>query len=105
MRRSQCRDHVCLPLFREDRLEPQLSDTLLAPRFPDRRARSLPAEKRARPLRVPGAMLVLADAPGTRLEEGAADGVERLARNEDDELAVQISVSICAFCSLPLKST
>ena len=102
MRRSQCRDHVVLPLLREDRLEPQLSDTLLAPGFPDRRARSLPAEKRARPLRVPRAMLVLADAPGTRLEEGAADSVERLTRNEDDELAVQISVSICAFCSLPL---
>ena len=102
MRRSQCRDYICLPLFREDRLEPQLGNTLLAPGFPDRRARSLPAEKRARPLRVPRAMLVLADAPGTRVEEGAADGVERLARNEDDELAVQISVSICAFCSLPL---
>ena len=28
--------------------------------------------------------------------------VERLAWNEDDELAVQLSVSICAFCSLPL---
>ena len=102
MRRSQRRDHVGLALFRENRLEAQLGNTLLAPGFPDRRARSLPAEKRARPLRVPGAMLVLADAPGTRLEEGAADSVERLTRNEDDELAVQISVSICAFCSLPL---
>ena len=102
MRRSQCRDHVCLPLFRENRLEAQLGNTLLAPGFPDRRARSLPAEKRARPLRVPGAVFVLADAPGTRLEERAADSVERLTRNEDDELAVQISVSICAFCSLPL---
>ena len=47
-------------------------------------------------------MLVLADAPGTRFEEGATNSVERLTRNEDDELAVQISVSICAFCSLPL---
>ena len=102
MRRSQCRDHLSLQLFREDRLEPQLGDALLAPGFPDRRARSLPAEKRARPLRVPGAMLVLADAPSPRLEEGAADSVKRLTRNEDDELAVQISVSICAFCSLPL---
>ena len=102
MRRSKCRDHICLPLFREDRLEPQLGDALLAPGFPDRRARSLPAEKRARPLRVPRAMLVLADAPGTRFEEGATNSVERLTRNEDDELAVQISVSICAFCSLPL---
>ena len=102
MRRSERRDHVRLPLFREDRLEPQFGDALLAPGFPDRRARSLPTEKRARPLRVPGTMLVLADAPGTRLEEGTADSVERLTRNEDDELAVQISVSICAFCSLPL---
>jgi len=47
-------------------------------------------------------MLVLADAPGTRFEECATNSVERLTRNEDDELAVQISVSICAFCSLPL---
>ena len=101
MRRSQRGDHFCLALFREDRLEAQLGNTLLAPGFPDRRTRS-PAEKRARPLRVPRAMLVLADAPGTRLEECAADSVERLTRNEDDELAVQISVSICAFCSLPL---
>jgi len=101
MRRSQRGDHVCLALFREDRLEAQLGNTLLAPGFPDRRTRS-PAEKRARPLRVPRALLVLADAPGTRFEECAADSVERLTRNEDDELAVQISVSICAFCSLPL---
>ena len=102
MRRSQCRDHVCLQLFRENRLEPQLGDTLFAPGFADRRARSLSPEERSRPLRVPGAMLVLADAPGTSLEEGATNSVERLTRNEDDELAVQISVSICAFCSLPL---
>ena len=101
MRRSQRGDHVCLALFREDRLEAQLGNTLLAPGFPDRRTRS-PAEKRARPLRVPRAMLVLADAPGARFEEGATNSVERLTRNEDDELAVQISVSICAFCSLPL---
>ena len=47
-------------------------------------------------------MLVLADAPGARFEEGATNSVERLTRNEDDELAIQISVSICAFCSLPL---
>jgi hypothetical protein len=47
-------------------------------------------------------VLVLADATGTRLEEGSAHHVESLARHEDDELAVQVSVSICAFCSLPL---
>jgi hypothetical protein len=47
-------------------------------------------------------MLVLTDASGTRLEERVSDGVERLAWYEDDELPVQISVSICAFCSLPL---
>jgi hypothetical protein len=47
-------------------------------------------------------VLVLADAASARLEEGIAHRVERLARHEDDELAVQVSVSICAFCSLPL---
>src|SRR4051812_654160 len=102
MRRTQCSDHLCLPLFREDRLEPQLGNTLLAPGFPDCRAGSLSAENRPRPLRVPGTMLVLADASRARLEEGATDSVERLTRNEDDELAVQVPVSICAFCSLPL---
>ena len=44
----------------------------------------------------------VADAAGARVEEGIAHRVERLARHEDDELAVQVSVSICAFCSLPL---
>jgi hypothetical protein len=47
-------------------------------------------------------VLVLADASGARLEEGGAHHVESLARNEDYELAVQVSVSIWAFCSLPL---
>ena len=102
MRRSQCRDHVVLPLLREDRLEPQLSDTLLAPGFPDRRTCSLPAEKRARSLRVPGAPLVVADPARAGLKQRLAHRVECLARDEDDQLAVQISVSICAFCSLPL---
>ena len=102
MRLPQGGNDLVLPVLWEDRLEPQLGNSLLTPGFTDRRARSLPTKKGARPLRVPGAVLVLTDASGTRLEERVSDGVERLTRNEDDELAVQISVSICAFCSLPL---
>ena len=46
--------------------------------------RSFAAEERARPLRVPGAMLVVADPPGAGVEERLADGVEGLARHEHD---------------------
>ena len=102
MRPAQCCDHFLLPFLWKDRLEPQLRDALLAPGLAARRGRSLAAEKRPCSLGVPGAVLVLADASGARLEEGIAHRVESLARNEHDELAVQVSVSICAFCSLPL---
>src|SRR6266852_3676012 len=102
MRPAQCCDHVLLSFLWKNRLESQLGDALLAPGLAACRPRSLAAEERARSLRVPGAVLVLADASGARLEEGVAHRVESLARNEDDELAVQVSVSICAFCSLPL---
>ncbi len=102
MRPAQCCDHVLLQFLRKDRLESQLADTLLASGLAARRGRSLAAEEGPRSLRVPGAVLVLADASGARLEEGVANRVESLARNEDDELAVQVSVSIWAFCSLPL---
>ena len=102
MRPAQCCDHFLLPFLWKDRFEPQLRDALLAPGLPARRSRSLAADERPCPLRVPGAVLVLAYASGARLEEGIAYRVESLARNEDDELAVQVSVSICAFCSLPL---
>jgi hypothetical protein len=53
-------------------------------------------------LRVPGAALVVADPARTCVEESIAHVGQGLARYEDDELAVQGSVSICAFCSLPL---
>ena len=102
MRGAQCCDHFVLLLLREDGLESQLRDALLAPGSPRAGLVPFAAEERARSLRVPGAVLVLADASGARLEEGIAHRVESFARNEDDELAVQISVSICAFCSLPL---
>ena len=102
MRPTQCCDHFFLPFLRKNRLESQLRDALLAPRLAARRTRSLAAEEGPCPLRVPRAVLVLADASGARPEEGIAHRVESLARNEYDELAVQVSVSICAFCSLPL---
>ena len=102
MRAPQCGDYFFLQLFREDRLEPQLRNPFLPPGLTQRRLRSLAAEEGAGSLRVPGAALVVADPPGARLEERVADDVERLARYEDDELAVQVPVSICAFCSLPL---
>jgi hypothetical protein len=102
MRPTQCCDHFLLPFLWKDRFEPQLRDTLLAPGLAARRGRSLAADESPRSLRVPRAVLVLADASGPRLEKGIAHRVESLARNEDDELAVQVSVSICAFCSLPL---
>ena len=95
-------DDFLLPLFRKDRLESQLGDTLLSSGFAACRSRSLAPEEGPRSLGVPGAVLVVADASRTRLEEGIAYRVESLARYEDDELAVQVSVSICAFCSLPL---
>src|SRR5512146_808264 len=94
--------HFLLPLLWEHGLEPQLGDSLLASRRPDRRICSLAAEERSRPGGVPRAALVVADPARARLEERVAHFFERLARYEDDELAVQISVSICARCSLPL---
>ena len=102
MRPAQRCDDFLLPFLRKHRLESQFGDALLAPGFAACRSRSLAPEEGPRALRVPGAVLVLTDASGTRLEERVSDGVEGLTRNEDDELAVQISVSICAFCSLPL---
>src|SRR5256885_141473 len=85
---SQSGQHFVLQLGWEDRLEPQLGDTLLAARRTDRRARVLAAEEGACALRVPAAPRVLADAPGARGEERLTDGIERFARHEDDELAI-----------------
>ena len=102
MRQAQCCDHFLLPSLRKDRFESQLRDALLAPGLAARGSRPLAAEKGPRSLRVPGTVLVVADASCARLEEGGADRVESLARYEDYELSVQVSVSIWAFCSLPL---
>src|SRR3989442_15254633 len=102
MRAAQRCDHFLLPVFGKHRLESQLCDALLATCLTEGRVRSFAPAEGPRSLGVPGAVLVVADAPGTRLEEGIAYRVESLARHEDDELAVQVSVSICAFCSLPL---
>ncbi|MBA3734235.1 MAG: hypothetical protein H0W90_03400 [Actinobacteria bacterium] len=102
MRIPERRDDLVLPLDREDGLEAQFRHTFLAAGFSRRRLRALAAEECSRTLRVPGAALVVADLTCARFEERVSDGVERLAWDEDDELPVQISVSICAFCSLPL---
>src|ERR1051325_4732074 len=102
MRLAQRRDHLVLAFLREDGLEAQLGDALLAAGLTERRVRPLPAEVGPGSLRVPGAALVVADASGACGKEGVAHGIECLARNEADERAVQVAVSICAFCSLPL---
>src|SRR5262245_59404396 len=74
----------------EDGLQSELGNPLLPPAPPHRRARPFTAEERACSLGVPGAALVVADAPGPRCEEGITDRVESLAGDEDDELAVQM---------------
>src|SRR5215210_6314785 len=95
-------DDILLAVGRENRLETKLGHTLLPTRLAVRRVGPLAAEERAGSLRVPGTAFVLPDPSGAGLEQRFAHGTERLTRNEDDELAVQVAVSICAFCSLPL---
>src|SRR5262245_46742642 len=106
MRAAQSSNDVLVPLLGEDRLEPELDHPLLLPHLTDRRIRSGEPPERARPVRVPGAALVVADPPGARLEEGVAHLLERLGRHEDDELAIhrdagRSALSICARWSLP----
>ena len=102
MRGPQGGNDVLLPLLREHGLEPQFGHAFLATGRAERGIRPRPSEIRAGPLRVPGAALIVSDATGARFEQRIPNRGQRLARNEDDELAVQGSVSICAFCSLPL---
>jgi hypothetical protein len=102
MRAAESGHHLVLPFFGEDGLEAELRNALLPPTPADRRSRSFPAEESARAHRVPRAALVVAHAPCAGDEDGGAHGVERLARDEDDELAVQTySLSIWARWSLP----
>ena len=58
-----------MPLLGIDGLETELGNTLLPPALADRRRRPFAAEVRAGSGRVPGAVLVLADPPGPRVEE------------------------------------
>jgi hypothetical protein len=102
MRAAEGSHDILLALGRENRLEAQLGHTLFPSRLAVRRVGPLTAEERSSSLRVPGTALVLPDPSGTGLEQRFAHGTERLTRHEDDELAVQLSVSICAFCSFPL---
>jgi hypothetical protein len=73
---AQRRDHRVVRLLGEDGLESELCDTLLPPPLADRRVRVRAAEEGAGALGVPGAALVVADAPGARGEEGVSDRVE-----------------------------
>jgi hypothetical protein len=98
----ESRNDLVLPLGREHGLEAELGYTLLASGLPRGRVRPFAAEECSRPLGVPATALVVADSSCPRFEERVSDDVERLAWDEDDELPVQVSVSICAFCSLPL---
>src|SRR5581483_9506476 len=86
VRGPQRGEDVREPLGGHDRLDAQLGDALLAAGPAERRARPLPAEEGARPGRVPGAALVRADPPRTGREDGVPGGVERLLRDEPDEL-------------------
>src|SRR5579862_2234373 len=88
MRLAQRRDNGVLPLRREDGLEPELGDALFPSGLSDVGRRARAAEERPRPLGVPGASLVEADLPRTGGEERLAHRVERLARDEDNELPV-----------------
>ena len=88
MRTAQCRDDLVESLRGENRLQAQFGNAFLAPALADDGRRRVAAEKRARPLAVPRAARVVADAPRARVEDGVAYRVERFVRNEDDELLV-----------------
>ena len=60
--------------------------TVLAARLAYRRRGALAGQEGSRPLRVPGAVLVVADAPGPGGEKRLPHRIQRLGRDEDDEL-------------------
>src|SRR2546423_12636989 len=88
MRGAQRGHGLVVPLDREARLEPQLWDALLHAALAHGGLRFLGAEERARPFGVPRAALVGADPAGADREQRVADLVERLERDEHDELPV-----------------
>jgi hypothetical protein len=88
----QGRDDVFAPLLGEDRLEPKLVDALLPPTLTDGRAGFPAREERARSSCVPRAALVIADPPRAGGEQGVPHVVQRLARNEHDELLIQSEI-------------
>ena len=90
MRSAERGENGVLAFLGEHGLEPQLGDALLPPPLADRGRGVGAALEGACPLGVPGAALVVADSAGPRSEERIANDVERLARDEDDELAVQV---------------
>ena len=71
---------------REDDLEAQLVDGLVAAGHAGRGVRGLAAEERALPADRPGAVLVLADHAGAGREQGLAHEVGVVGRHEADQL-------------------
>src|SRR5919201_588495 len=90
MRAAQGRNDLVVSLLRKDRFQPEFRYTLLPPPLADARRGALAAEERPRPLGVPGAALVVADAAGADRKERVADCFQRLAGDEDDELPVHV---------------
>jgi len=88
MRAAEGSNDVVVSVLREDGFEAQLRHTLLAPALADRRVGALAGEEGPRSFRVPRAALVGSDPPGADCEERVTDRIERLGRDEDDELSV-----------------
>src|SRR5438270_12679712 len=79
-------DDLACTIGGNDSLDAELGDAFLAAWLADRRARAGTPEKRPGSGRVPGAPFVLADPAGAGAEDGVASPLERLARDEPDEL-------------------
>src|SRR5215218_6692492 len=94
MRVKQGAYDLVLPLRRVDGLETDFGHALFLPLFTDRRSRSLAAEERPGSVRVPGAALVRADPACAGGEHRVPHRIERVGRNEDDELSVHVSLSL-----------
>src|SRR5687767_10002075 len=92
MRLDQGANDLVLQLRRIDGLETNLGHPLLPPFLTDCRSSSLAAEKRPGSVRVPGATLVRTDPACARGEHRVPHRVERVGRNEHDELSIHVSL-------------
>jgi 2-methylisocitrate lyase-like PEP mutase family enzyme len=78
--------HFARPLRRHDCLDAILGDELLASPLADRRFRFDSTEEAPLPTRVPGAPLIVTDVSGASGKDGIARTLQRLLRDEPDEL-------------------